>query len=174
MVRINEHEELTVIRELTPHHFHLVAEWLSNPEINCWLTGDWRDKAATSTRVAMLVRNKRNRVFLVHFNDQPCGLAALADIDDADKTAMVWYFLGDSTLSGRGITATAVKQLAAISFRQMGLSSLYAWVVEDNQASKRVLIKAGFREVGRIRRATLSRGRRVDRVYFDLVAEEVI
>jgi RimJ/RimL family protein N-acetyltransferase len=172
VLRTNDQEGVTTISELTPEHFKLVAEWLSSSEINRWLTGEWRDKTATSALVAMLVRNKRNRVFLVYFNYEPCGLVALADIDNADKTAMVWYFLGDSALSGRGVTANAVKQLAALSFRQMGLASLYAWTMEDNQASKSVLRKAGFREAGRIRRAASSRGRQLDRVYFDLVADE--
>jgi len=150
-----------------------VAEWLSNSEINRWLTGDWRDKSATATLVAMLVRNKRNRVFLIHFNGEPCGLVALADIDNADRTAMVWYFLGDPSLYGRGITASAITQLATLSFRKMGLASLYAWTMEDNQPSKGVLRKVGFREAGRIRRATSSAGRQLDRVYFDLVSDEI-
>jgi RimJ/RimL family protein N-acetyltransferase len=169
----NNQKTVTTIVELTPEHFELVAGWLSNSEVNRWLTGEWRDKSATSSMVAMMVRNKRNRAFLVYFDGKPCGLAALADIDNADKTAMVWYFLGDATLSGRGITSDAVRQLAALSFREMGLASLYAWVMQDNGPSESVLRKAGFREAGRIRRATSSRRQQVDRIYFDLVAEEV-
>jgi RimJ/RimL family protein N-acetyltransferase len=162
------------ISALTPEHFALVAEWLSNPLINCWLTGEWRNGTATSALVAMVVRNKRNRVFLVDFDAIPCGMVALADIDTADRTAMVWYFLGTASLARRGVIAEAVKQLASFSFKQMGLASLYAWAMEDNQPSMAVLRKAGFREVGRIRRAASSRGRQVDRIFFDLIAEEVL
>jgi RimJ/RimL family protein N-acetyltransferase len=55
----------------------------------------------------------------------------------------------------------------------MGLASIYAWIMEDNAASQRVLQKAGFREAGRIRCAACSGGRQVDRIYFDLVAAEI-
>jgi RimJ/RimL family protein N-acetyltransferase len=164
---------MTTISELAPEHFELVAAWLSDPEINRWLTGEWRDKRATPGLVAMMARNKRNRVYLVHFQGKPCGLVALADIDRVDKTAMVWYLLGEATLARHGITSHAVRTLVSLSFQQLGLSSIYAWAMEDNEPSKAVLQRVGFREVGRIRQAASSRGRQLDRVYFDLVADEL-
>ena len=107
---------MTTIEELIPDYFELVARWLSKAEINRWLMGEWRDRVVNPTLVAMAVRNRKNRLFLVRYNGQPCGLIALADIDMADKTAMMWYVLGEQTLSGRGITSDAVGQLARLSF----------------------------------------------------------
>jgi len=163
---------MTTIEDLTQPHFDLVATWLSNREINRWLTAEWRDEVATAVLVAVMIRNKKNRVFLVRWNGQPVALTALADIDSADATAMVWYLLGDSALSGRDIVSNALKQMARKCFQELKLESLYGWVMEDNLASARVLQKAGFREAGRLRRAACSNGRRVDRIYFDLLASE--
>lgn len=163
---------MTTIEDLTPSDFELVAGWLSNREINRWLTAEWRDKVATGVLVAVMMRNKKNRVCLVRWNGQPVGLVALADIDTADATAMVWYLLGDSACAGRGIISSAVNQLAAKCFRELKLESIYAWVMEDNAASARVLKKAGFREAGRLRRAAHSNGRQIDRIYFDLLPSE--
>ena len=86
---------------------------------------------------------------------------------------MVWYVLGEEKLSGRGIASEAVTQLTRFCFREIGLASVYAWITEDNLASRGVLQKVGFREAGRIRCAASSAGRQVDRIYFDLVASEV-
>lgn len=105
--------------------------------------------------------------------DQPCGLASLADIDDSDKTAMVWYFLGEPSLGGKGITSEAVRQLTRLAFQEMGLKSLYAWVMEDNTRSRRVLERAGFVPAGRIRRAARSPEGQVDRVYFDFTPSDL-
>jgi RimJ/RimL family protein N-acetyltransferase len=163
---------MTTIEDLTQPYFDLVASWLSNREINRWLTAEWRDKVATAVLVAVMIRNKKNRVFLVRWNGVPVGLAALADIDSADATAMVWYLLGDPAYSRRGIVSSAVAQMACKCFKEIKLASLYAWVMEDNVASTRVLQKVGFREAGRLRQAACSDGRRVDRVYFDLLAIE--
>jgi len=164
---------VTTIEELIPDYFEQVARWLSKAEINRWLAAEWRDRVVNPTLVAMAVRNRKNRLFLVRYNGQPCGLSALADIDMADKTAMVWYVLGEQNLSGRGITSDAVGQLARLSFGQIGLASVYAWIMQDNTASQRVLHRVGFREAGRIRCAASSAGHQVDRVYFDLIAREV-
>jgi RimJ/RimL family protein N-acetyltransferase len=165
--------EVITVEDLRPEHFELVAGWLSRPETNQWLTGEWRGRVATSVVVAMAVRNRKNRLFLVRFSGQACGLTALADIDTADRTAMLWYVLGEHTLSGRGIMLAAVKQLAHLSFEQLGLASLYVWVMADNMPSLRMIQKAGFREAGRIRCAACSAGRQVDRIYFDLLPGEL-
>jgi RimJ/RimL family protein N-acetyltransferase len=165
--------EMITIQGLTPEHFGLVARWLSKPEINRWLTAEWRNPAVSATLIAIAVRDRKNRLFLVRCGGEPCGLVALANINAADNTATVWYVLGEQTLSGRGIISEAVTQLTRLCFGHMGLASIYAWIMEDNAASQRVLQKAGFREAGRIRRAASSGGRQVDRIYFDLIASEV-
>jgi len=156
--------EVTAIEELQADDLSLVAMWLSRNEINQWLTSEWRNRAVCTTVLAIALRNPRNRFFLVRCNGQACGLAALADIDLADGTAMVWYFLGDSAFSKRGIGSEAVKQLVRKSFQELKLQSLYAWIMEDNAASARVLQGVGFQEAGRIRRAASSNGRQVDRM----------
>jgi RimJ/RimL family protein N-acetyltransferase len=163
---------MTTIEDLTPPDFEVVAAWLARPDINRWLTAEWRGKSANPVLVSVMLRNRKNRVFLVRWNGQPAGVVALADIDTADGTAMVWYLLGDSSLSGRGIISTAVKLIAQKSFPELKLESLYAWAMEDNGPSIKVLQKAGFREAGRLRRAANSNGQPVDRIYFDLLASE--
>jgi RimJ/RimL family protein N-acetyltransferase len=161
------------IAPLSAEHFGLVAGWLAQPGIARWLTSDWRAAPAQPTTIAMCVRQKRSRLYLVSSDGEPCGLVALADLDPADGTSMIWYVLGDAAFAGRGIASSAVRELVKIAFAEFGLRSVYAWVMEDNVASRRVLVRAGFREAGRIRQATVSGTTPVDRLYFDLIADEV-
>ncbi len=149
----------------------MVAGWLSKPEINQWLTSEWRDRAIDGTLIGVAVRNKRNRFFLVRSDGEPCGLVALADWDAVDKIAMIWYILGDTALGGRGVITKAVQNLVRVAFDTLGIEALHAWVMEDNQRSRRVLEKNGFREVGRLRHAAVHNGHRLDRIYFDQVLE---
>ena len=93
----------------------------------------------------MAVRNKRNRFFLVRSDGVPCGLVALADLDPVDKVAMIWYVLGDPPSGGRGVITEAVRELVRVAFETLGIESLHAWIMEDNQRSLRVLEKNGFR-----------------------------
>jgi [ribosomal protein S5]-alanine N-acetyltransferase len=162
-------ESMTTIEPLRPDHFEQAAQWLSRPEINKWLSGEWRNSEATASILAITVRNRRNKLYLVRQDSDACGLVALAGIDLADKLAMIWYLLGEEQLKGRGIISAAVRQLARRAFSELSLESLHAWIMEDNLASRRVLEKSGFRECGRFRKAACSHGRQVDRVYFDLI-----
>jgi hypothetical protein len=76
---------MLTIHDLTHEHFELVARWLAKPEINRWLTAEWRNRVVSSTLVAIATRNRKNRFFLVRYNAQPCGLVALTDTNAADK-----------------------------------------------------------------------------------------
>ena len=165
---------MTTIEPLTPEHFATVAQWLSNSEINQWLTSEWRGRVVDPVVIGVAVRNKRNRFFLVRYDSAPCGLVALADWDAADKIAMVWYALGEPALGGRGVITAAVQQLVRMAFDQLSIEALNAWIVEDNDRSRRVLEKTGFREVGRLRSAAFRNGRRMDRVYFDITRQDLV
>jgi RimJ/RimL family protein N-acetyltransferase len=159
---------MIAIEDLLPEHFELVARWLSRPETNRWLTSEWRNREVSASMIAITVRNRKNSLFIVKSDGVPSGLVGLSDVDLPDKTAMIWYVLGDLNLSGKGVTSEAVCKVANIAFRNMGLSSLYAWIMEDNIASEKVLKKVGFKNAGCIRLATNSFGRQVNRIYFDL------
>lgn len=164
--------DTVAIEPLAPAHFEMAARWLAMPALNRWLTADWRERPATATTLAIATRNRRNRFFLVRHHNEPCGLVALSDFDEAEKTAMVWYLLGESRLGGKGVTTEAVRALVALAFGQLGLRSLHAWAMAQNEASQRVLAKAGFREAGRLRDSACLDGQQTDRLYFDLVASE--
>lgn len=161
------------LEPLAAPEFECVAAWLARPSVNQWLTGDWRDKPVNANLIAVAVRNRRNRFFVARYDGDAVGVAALSDIEPSDRTAMVWYALGRDDLGGKGITTEAVKQLARVAFDDMNLASLYAWIIDGNEASRKVLQKAGFREAGRIRGASSFRGRQLDRIYFDLLPSEL-
>jgi len=164
---------LTEIEPLTPEHFAAVAGWLSKPEVNQWLTGDWRDRVVDATLIGVAVRNKRNRFFLVRSDGVPCGLVALADWDAVDKIAMIWYALGDPASGGRGVITEAVRQLIQAAFDNLGIEALHAWVMEDNERSRRVLEKNKFRQAGCLRQAAVHNGRRLNSIYLDLVRSDL-
>ena len=163
---------MVTIETLKPDHFDLVARWLSNRDLNRWLSAEWRKSELKPATIAITVRNQRNRLFLVRKDSEACGIVGFAEIDLADRTAMLWYVLGETRLSGQGIISEAIRQLARTGFAEMGLASIYAWIMEENIASRKVLQKASFREAGRLRRTASLDGRQIDRLYFDLIGSE--
>lgn len=162
------------LEELSPAFFEQVCRWLSDPSINRWLGGDWRGKSVTPTTMGIAVRNKRNRFFLIRNQNQVCGLGAFSDIDPVDQIAMVWYLIGEPTCLNKGIATHALSALVNRGFDDLGFQSIYAWVAQENIASSRVLEKAGFQEAGRLRKTACVDGRRMDRIYYDLIPNEFV
>jgi RimJ/RimL family protein N-acetyltransferase len=160
------------VEPIGPDDLSLAAGWLSNGAINRWLTSDFRGKSITPSMLAIMLRNKRNRLLLVREDGQPCGLVGFADLDEIDKVCMIWYVLGDRERGGRGLTSRAVEASLAVAFTDYGMENVYAWIIEDNAPSCRVLEKNGFRRMGRMRGATRSGEQRVDRIYFDITRSD--
>ncbi len=150
----------------------VAARWLSDPQINKWLASGWRGRQVDAKMLATLRMNRRNRVFLVRADGAPCGLVSLGCIDPTDRTALMWYVLGERALGSRGIITEAVRQVVRIAFSELGLASIQASAMEPNRPSQRVLEKAGFRLAGRLRRGFVLDGRQVDRLIYDLVGDD--
>jgi RimJ/RimL family protein N-acetyltransferase len=157
------------IEPLAKEDFGTAAEWLSVPDINRWLTSEWRGREVTGSHVAIVSRSAKNRLYGVRRDGRLCGLVGLADIDPVDRIAMIWYLLGEVELGRGGVITEAVGMAVDLAREELGLASVYAWIMEDNVPSRRVLEKNGFAEVGRIRMGTRSGDRQVDRIYYDRV-----
>jgi RimJ/RimL family protein N-acetyltransferase len=155
------------IEPLLPEHFALVAGWLSEPQNNEWLTTDWRGRIVDAMLVGIAARNKKNRLYLIRIDDMPCGVIALADIDLVDGVAMLWDVLGDKRHSGKGVMTQATRLMLCTAFDELNLHCIYAWIMADNVASRRVVEKAGFQIGGLVRSAACHHGTRVDRIYYD-------
>jgi RimJ/RimL family protein N-acetyltransferase len=163
---------MITVKPLTPEHFDLAAEWLSNGEINQWLTSEWRGQTVNARIISIMLRSKRNRLLLVCEDDQACGLVGFSDLDESDHVAMIWYLLGHRPSGSKGIITEAVSAALHTAFTEYGLYNVYAWIIDGNQPSRRVLEKNGFVELGRIRSATRLDDKQVDRIYFDITSED--
>ncbi len=89
--------------------------------------------------------------FLLGAFTRPDGkLAAVVKLalDPALPEAEIGYWV-ELRLRRRGIANEAVRKVAAFAFATLGLERLTAGVLDGNQASRRVLAQAGFREVRR-------------------------
>lgn len=147
--------------------FLQVAEWLSNPKINSWLAEYWRNPIS-SRHVAVVAKNKSNQWFMVKHNGEKCGIVALSDIEKQDKVAMIWYFVGDIELKSKGIMSSAIGKAVNEAFGDLDLDCLYAWVMEDNIPSLRVLEKNGFRVFGTLPSSVRIASKVKDRIFLCL------
>jgi RimJ/RimL family protein N-acetyltransferase len=97
-----------------------------------------------SAREAMFNKSALEMAVVLRENGCPIGVCALNRIDWDVKSAEIGYWLGRQYW-GCGYMTEAVKAMVYLAFAYLGLERIYAYRLEHNIASIRVLKKAGLR-----------------------------
>ena len=92
-----------------------------------------------------------------------CGVHPLTDV--YSRGAEVGYWLG-RPFHGRGVMTKALRGLTCFAFDVMRLERLQAGVFEWNQASMRVLEKAGYVREAVLRKSVFKDGQLIDSVLY--------
>lgn len=87
-------------------------------------------------------------------------------------TGTLGYWIG-RRYAGRGLATAAVRRLVAFAFEDLGLHRVEAACVPSNEASRRVLLKAGFEAEGRARAYLKINGAWADHLLFGRVNDGV-
>jgi len=81
------------------------------------------------------------------------------------------YWIG-AKFARQGYMTNAVKALVPFVFKTLGLHRIEAACLVDNEASKNLLARTGFRQEGLARRYLLINGAWADHLLFALLKEE--
>lgn len=156
-------------------HIPLVADWLSRQENYRWLDFGGGRQILDAMTLKIMTQRPNNYIRLFCSENEeagPIGVVGLSNIARELKTAEIWYVLGDRRFSQQGHSTRAVSKLLQAGFTELGLDCVFAWAVETNEPSIRILKKNHFRPIGVLRRGHRLDGAPVDRLLFDLLASE--
>lgn len=144
-------------------HMDNALAWINDPEITAWtLVGDW-----PLTRLAEEEHFDRNMretdkdlSFAIETLDrgEHIGFSGLHRIDWRNGVATTGTLLGRRDLWGQGYGTDAARVRIRHAFEVLGLRMLLSEVMAENEASVRMLKRAGYCEVGRIPRRLWKRG----------------
>lgn len=161
------------IEPMEQEHVALVASWLTRADVTQWLDFGRGRQSLPAAALTIMLRQDAHRLWLVREpGGEPVGIVALAEISPAFGTAVLWYAVGAVNARGRGVATAAVAAALEQAFGPLALHAVQAWIVDGNEASRRVLDRNGFRHVGRQRACHVIAGERHDRVLFDRLADD--
>jgi RimJ/RimL family protein N-acetyltransferase len=98
------------------------------------------------------------------------GIGLTLQEDVHRRSAEIGYWLGEP-FWGRGIMSEVVPAFTAYAFATFDVCRLYATVFEWNQASARILEKAGYFLEGRLRKSVTKDGQTIDQLLYAYVRE---
>jgi ribosomal-protein-alanine N-acetyltransferase len=98
-------------------------------------------------RVLLAEQDAKQCLFWVLIDDGEAVVGRFNLYDLVDGKAVVGYRVAER-VSGRGLATSGLRDLCRIAAEEHGLRTLGAIVSDDNVASQRVLVKAGFVATG--------------------------
>jgi len=158
------------LRAATADDADFVAEYWNRPQIRRYT--HQHDPQTPAEVRSWLEQDQDDFVDFVPCRDgEPVGFGWAFDVDDVASTAEIGYWIC-ATERGQGYATETVELLAEWAFEDRQLHRLQARVFAGNEASERVLEKAGFEREGTLREAYRVEGERVDATVFGLLADE--
>jgi len=101
------------------------------------------------------------------------GIGYTMQYDVGRRSAEIGYWLGED-FWGRGIATEALIAVTDHAFANHDLCRIFAHVFDWNQASARVLEKAGFAFEGRMRKSVTKEGQTIDQLMYAMIREETL
>lgn len=151
------------------------CKWLNNLEIVVNLQSDWNLSVERERELLTNLINQPNvKLFGIVENktDQLLGSGGLHDIDLINGSAQFGIFIGDKEYHGKGYGTEATLLILDFGFNVLNLYNIYLVVYSYNEGAIKSYVKAGFKEIGRRRKARQINGKRHDIVYMDIIRDE--
>ncbi|HKZ07694.1 MAG TPA: GNAT family protein [Methylomirabilota bacterium] len=126
---------------------------------------DWLERTATDDKLVLWAIVARTSGRLV-------GNTGIHDINWRSGYAMTGIVIGEKDEWGKGYASEAMRLRTRYAFRELGLRKLITTVVGGNDASRRGLERAGYRQCGLYRRHFLVDGEWRDMWIGEILREE--
>jgi len=120
-------------------------------------------------------KNSRDGMLLGIFlkeNLNHIGNVTLQDIEHTDRRAEIGIFIGEKEARGKGYATEVIKILAGHAFKKLNLNKLTSGIIEGNDSSKKVFMKAGFSVEGILREHFYLDGKYLDCIRMGLFKSE--
>lgn len=110
--------------------------------------------------------------FFIRFHNQLVGTVSLKNISHMMMYGEIGYDVGES-FQGKGIGTSGVRGFVEKIFAETQLRRLFAYVAEDNKASRRILEKIGFVQEGICREHYIINGHPTNEILYGLLRSDL-
>jgi len=176
MVRIQTNEPHIDLREWKTGDAPDLAAAINNKKVQDNLRDGipypYTEKDAAEFIVAMLSADMGAQyAFAICFDDKPIGSIGVFRKDNVHRyTAEMGYYIAEPYW-GKGIMTEAVRQMCAYIFENTDIIRIFADPYAYNNASCRVLEKAGFQFEGVLRQNAVKNGQSVDMKMYAIIRD---
>lgn len=140
--------------------------WMCDPVINQFLESRFSLPAHTGDLVDFIdfINASQDSLLLGIFlreSGRHIGNIKLGPVVERHKRAELGYLIGDRGSWNKGYASEAIREVVRYGIRELDLEKLTAGIYENNIASAKALLKAGFKFEARIPSHVVCNGRRI-------------
>ena len=168
--------KLVTLRALELSDLDVIEEhwnsWELRRTIGVPLPGSRRDWLELATKADPWKDGELNLAIVVKETGEFLGTIGLRDIALPHRRAEFGISIHNPKNRSRGYGTDATRVMLWIGFHLLGLKSIYLDTFPDNMDAYRAYVKAGFKEVGRLRNIEFREGQNQDLLIMDILREE--
>jgi len=162
-----------VLRDLVEADRPRIRAWRNSPDVAAYMYSDHPISPAEHDRwFDGLAGDPRRRYWVIEANDEPVGLANLADIDTASRRCSWAYYLASPSVRGLGVGSYVEFWMIEHVFATLGLQKLWCEVLLSNEAVWKLHMLHGFEREALFRRHVIKKGAPADVVGLGLLADD--
>lgn len=158
-----------LLREWRMEDLNSLVKYANNPHIADYLTDRYPHPYGMKDGIKFIkMASSQNpgRIFAIEIEGHAAGAIGLEPREDIHRlNAELGYWLAEP-FWGRGIMTAVIKEMVDYGFKTFEINRIYARPFGSNQASHRVLEKAGFRLEARLEQVLVKNGRFEDELIY--------
>jgi len=159
-----------LLRASEPHDVPAIDAGIHDPDVIRWI-GPTDGSAADVIALHRKRWTSGSPTLSICDRDGTCVGLVWINVREADRMiGWVGYWLLPAA-RGRGLATGAVRVVSRWALREMGLTRLRLTTEPENERSRRVAERSGFRETGFLHHRATIDGRLIDQVVYELVPE---
>jgi ribosomal-protein-alanine N-acetyltransferase len=142
------------LRTPTLDDHKLFQRWILDPESTRFWGGrlsDFRPEAAEE-RHKKDAEDAGSITWTIAFENETVGFTGIFGIDWVARDGESGIFIGRHDLYGKGIASEAIRLRTEFAWRELRLRRVHNWISLRNRGSRRANEKAGYRQMGLLKR----------------------
>lgn len=165
--------KMVTLRPPTETDLPNFVRWFADREVTRYFTNvvvysiqqeeDWFKRVA---------EDRSTVVWSLEVEGKHVGSIGIRDVDWVHAHGTTGILIGDKEHWGKGVATEAMALRTRYAFRELNLHKLKTYVLMENEASKRALVRSGYRQIGILREEIWRDGRWQDMWIAEVLRED--